>query len=410
MRTSRIPRAFSTSAAANRRMKRSGSGCWKARFRIEFRQGFRAPSGHFMQPKIITAMKDYNLSLFLADALAGLTVAMVALPLSIAIAIASGADLAKGLITAIVGGVIISLLGGSRVQIGGPTGAFIIVVFEVIADHGYDGLVLATMMAGILMIVAGWLRIGNLIAYVPKAVVNGFTIYIAIIIATSQLNDFFRLGLAKIPADFIEKVSALWAARGDLNLFTLAAGAGGLALIVLLRWLFPRLPGLIVAMGVVSAVVTLAGLPVDSIASRYGELPRGLPMLSLPPVTVARIAELLPSAMVIGFLASVKSLLSAMVADRMIGTKHRPMQRFPRKVGPILVHPYLAECPPPGRLPAPPPIFAPGRNARGGHIACRIHSNHNAGCRPAGGVFGHARAGRTAAGDGMEYERTAQMA
>ncbi|MDZ4272751.1 MAG: SulP family inorganic anion transporter, partial [Erythrobacter sp.] len=193
-----------------------------------------------------------------------------------------------------------------------------------IADHGYDGLVLATMMAGILMIVAGWLRIGNLIAYVPEPVVNGFTIGIAIIIATSQLNDFFGLGIAKVPADFIEKIPALWAGRGDLNLYALAAGAGGLALILLLRRLFPRLPGLIVAVGAISAVVAIAGLPVDSIASRYGELPRGLPMPSLPSITAARMAELLPSAMVIAFLASVESLLSAMVADRMIGSQHRP--------------------------------------------------------------------------------------
>ena len=277
-----------------------------------------------MKPKIITTMKDYSASLFLADALAGLTVAMVALPLSIAIAIASGADPAKGLITAIVGGLLISLLGGSRVQIGGPTGAFIVVVFGVIADHGYDGLVLATMMAGVLMIAAGWLRIGNLVAYVPEAVVNGFTIGIAIIIAASQLNDFFGFGIASVPADFLEKVPALWAARGNLNLFALAAGAGGLALIVLLRWLFPRLPGLIVAMGVISAVVAIAGLPVDSIASRYGELPRGLPMPGFPSITLAKMAELLPSAMVIAFLASVESLLSAMVADRMIGGQHRP--------------------------------------------------------------------------------------
>lgn len=277
-----------------------------------------------MKPKIITTMKDYSASLFLADALAGLTVAMVALPLSIAIAIASGADPAKGLITAIVGGLLISLLGGSRVQIGGPTGAFIVVVFGVIADHGYDGLVLATMMAGILMIVAGWLRIGNLIAYVPEAVVNGFTIGIAIIIAASQLNDFFGFGIAKVPADFLEKIPALWAARGDLNLFAFAAGTGGLAMILLLRWLFPRLPGLIVAMSVISAVVALAGLPVDSIASRYGELPRGLPMPSVPSISLAKLAELLPSAMVIAFLASVESLLSAMVADRMIGGQHRP--------------------------------------------------------------------------------------
>lgn len=277
-----------------------------------------------MQPKILTTMKGYTPSLFVADLLAGVTVAMVALPLSIAIAIASGADPAKGLITAIIGGLLISLLGGSRVQIGGPTGAFIVVVFGVVADHGYDGLVLATMMAGIILIVAGWLRLGNLIAFVPEAVINGFTIGIAIIIATSQINDFFGFGLTAMPADFLEKVPALWAARGALNPYALAAGAAAMVLILALRWKFPRLPGLIVAMAAVSGAVAVAGLPVDSIASRYGALPSSLPWPSLPDVSMARIRELLPSAMVIAFLAAIESLLSAMVADRMIGGQHRP--------------------------------------------------------------------------------------
>jgi len=278
----------------------------------------------FMQPKILTTMKEYSPSLFLADLIAGVTVAMVALPLSIAIAIASGADPAKGLITAVIGGLLISLLGGSRVQIGGPTGAFIVVVFGVIAEHGYDGLVLATMMAGIILIAAGWLRIGNLIAYVPEAVINGFTIGIAIIIAASQINDLFGLGLTAMPADFLEKIPALWAARGLLNPYALAAGAGALGLIIVLRWKFPRLPGLIVAIAAISAIAALAQWPVDSIGSRYGALPSGLPFPSLPDISAARVIELLPSAMVIAFLAAIESLLSATVADRMIGGQHRP--------------------------------------------------------------------------------------
>jgi SulP family sulfate permease len=277
-----------------------------------------------MQPKILTTMKDYTPALFVADAIAGLTVAMVAIPLSIAIAIASGADPAKGLVTAIIGGLLISLLGGSRVQIGGPTGAFIVVVFGVIAEHGYDGLVLATLMAGVILIVAGWLRIGNLIAYVPEAVVNGFTIGIAIIIAASQINDFLGLGITGVPADFLPKMQALWAARGSLDPLALATGLAALALIIALRRLFPRLPGLIVAVGVVSAAVAAAGWPVDSIASRYGDLPRGLPLPALPEMTLAKAIAVLPSALVIAFLAAIESLLSAMVADRMIGGQHRP--------------------------------------------------------------------------------------
>ena len=169
------------------------------------------------QPKILTTIHNYSWSLFAADLLAGATVAMVALPLSLAIAIASGAAPAKGLVTAIVGGFMISLLGGSRVQIGGPTGAFIVVVFGVIAEHGYDGLVLATFMAGFILLIAGYFRAGNLIAFVPEAVVNGFTIGIGIIIATSQLKDFLGLAVDNVPADFMEKLPVLWEARETFN-------------------------------------------------------------------------------------------------------------------------------------------------------------------------------------------------
>ncbi len=277
-----------------------------------------------MQPKILTTMRDYSLPLFVSDALAGITVALVALPLSIAIAIASGADPAKGLVTAIIGGLLISLLGGSRVQIGGPTGAFIVVVFGVVVDHGYDGLVLATLMAGVILIVAGWLRVGKLIAYVPEAVVNGFTIGIAIIIAFSQLGDLLGLDLRGVPAEIAEKAPAIWAARGDINFWALGAGLIAMVLIVALRRAFPRFPGLVVAVAVVSAGVVFMALPVETIVGRYGELPRGLPMPELPVVTLNKIIELLPSALVIAFLAAVESLLSAMVADRMIGSKHRP--------------------------------------------------------------------------------------
>src|SRR5690606_38213501 len=159
----------------------------------------------------------YTPKLFVGDLFAGISVAMVAIPLSIAIAIASGAPPATGLVTAIIGGFLISALGGSRVQIGGPTGAFIVVVYAVIAEHGYDGLVLATLMAGVILIVAGVLRVGNLIAYVPEPVVNGFTIGIGIVIAASQLKDFVGIEAQNLPADFLPKMEALWAARGSAS-------------------------------------------------------------------------------------------------------------------------------------------------------------------------------------------------
>ncbi len=276
------------------------------------------------QPKILTTLQSYSWQIFLADLMAGATVAMVALPLSLAIAIASGADPAQGLVTAIIGGFIISLLGGSRVQIGGPTGAFIVVVFGVIAEHGYDGLVLATFMAGLILLIAGYLRIGNLIAYVPEAVVNGFTIGIAIIIATSQISDFMGLTIDRVPADFLEKIPVIWGALDGLNVAALLVALLTMGLIIFFRRLAPKLPGLIVAVGIGSAVVLLAGLPVDTIGSRFGALPNHLPLPQIPSFTLDRIIELFPSALVIAFLAGVESLLSAVVGDRMMGGKHRP--------------------------------------------------------------------------------------
>lgn len=275
-------------------------------------------------PKILTTIRTYSWPLFVADLLGGATVAMVALPLSLAIAIASGADPAKGLVTAIVAGFMISLLGGSRVQVGGPTGAFIVVVFSVIAEHGYDGLILATFMAGFILLIAGYFRAGNLITFVPEAVVNGFTIGIGIIIATSQIKDFLGLSVDKAPADFLEKLPILWQARDTLSSPTLVIALVTLVLIVYMRRIAPKFPGLIVAVGVGSALVAVLALPVDTLGSRFGALPSRLPWPQLPEFSASRLIELFPSAIVIAFLAGVESLLSAMVADKMITGQHRP--------------------------------------------------------------------------------------
>lgn len=277
-----------------------------------------------MKPKILTTLQTYDSLTFRADVMAGITVAMVALPLSLAIAIASGASPAQGLVTAIVAGFLISLLGGSRVQIGGPTGAFIVVVYGVIADHGYDGLVLATFMAGVILLIGGYLRAGRLIRLVPEPVINGFTIGIAVIIAVSQLKDLFGLSIATVPAEFFGKLEALWRARDSMNIPAICIGIATMILIVTFRRLAPRLPGLIVAVAMTSAIVAMMELSVDSIHSRFGDLPSSLPLPALPEISMARMSELLPSAFVIAFLAGIESLLSAMVADRMIEGHHRP--------------------------------------------------------------------------------------
>ncbi len=268
-------------------------------------------------------MRDYSWRMFLGDSVAGVTVALVALPLSIAIAIASGADPRAGLVTAIVGGFLISLLGGSRVQIGGPTGAFIVVVYGVIAEYGFDGLLLATMMAGVILVIGGLVRAGRFIALVPEPVIEGFTVGIALIIAVSQLKDLLGLSAVKVPVDLVEALPALWAARGAVNPTALLLGLMAIAGIALLRRLAPSLPGSLLVIGAASAAAAVFALPVDTIHSQFGALPAGLPMPTLPHVSIARISELLPSAFVIAFLAGVESLLSAIVADRMIGSTHR---------------------------------------------------------------------------------------
>ncbi|MBF9036860.1 SulP family inorganic anion transporter [Rhodobacterales bacterium HKCCE2091] len=278
-----------------------------------------------MKPKILSTLPGYTRAQLLSDLFAGITVAMVAIPLSLAIAIASGAGPAEGLVTAIVGGFLVSLLGGSRVQIGGPTGAFIVVVFGVIAAHGYDGLVTATFMAGIILLLAGWLRVGNLVAYVPEPVIHGFTLGIAAIIALSQLKDLLGLDPAENPADTVEKVAALWEARDTFDWRSLAIGLVAGGLILALRNLLPRRwPSLVIAVALASALAAIPALSVDTIGSRFGALPNTLPAPRLPDLSPARLQELLPAAVTIAFLAGIESLLSAVVADRMIGGRHRP--------------------------------------------------------------------------------------
>jgi SulP family sulfate permease len=280
-------------------------------------------------PKIITTMREgYNFGLFKADTVAGLTVAIVALPLSMALAIASGASPDKGLVTAVIAGFLISFLGGSRVQVGGPTGAFVVVVFNVIAQHGYDGLLVATFMAGLILIAAGIFKIGRLIKFIPHPVVTGFTAGIAVIIASSQVKDFLGLSLDNIPADFLPKWQAYFGAMASVHGATLMVGLGALAVIVALRKWVPKSPGFLIAIVLASAVVALLKLPVDTIGTRFPEMPAGLPVPSLPVLSWEKIAELLPSAFTIAFLAGIEALLSAVVADGMTGTRHRSNQEL----------------------------------------------------------------------------------
>jgi sulfate permease, SulP family len=313
-----------------------------------------------VKPKLATTLRDYSWRLFLGDGLAGITVALVALPLSVAIAIASGADPKAGLVTAIIGGLLISLLGGSRVQIGGPTGAFIVVVYGVIEQHGFDGLMLATLMAGIILVVGGLLRAGRFIALVPEPVIEGFTVGIALIIAVSQLKDLLGLSLGGSSADLIEAVPALWQARGSVNVYALGIGLFSIAGIAAFRRIAPWFPGSLLVIAAASAAVAYLAWPVDTIQSKFGALAGGLPLPHVPHVSIARVSELLPSAFVIAFLAAVESLLSAIVADRLIGGTHRPNAELLAQGAANLVSPLF------GGLPATGAIARTATNVRAG--------------------------------------------
>lgn len=278
---------------------------------------------HF-EPKLLTVWREgYGMADFRRDMIAGLTVAIVALPLAMALAIASGAPPEKGLHTAIIAGFLISALGGSRVQIGGPTGAFIPVVFAVIERHGYDGLVLATLMAGVMLLIAGWARLGLLMRYMPQPVITGFTAGIGVIIFSSQLRDLFGLQMDKVPAEFLPKMAALWAAAPSVNLAALGLALGCIGVIVLLRKLAPKWPGFLIAVVGGTLAAMLLNLPVETIGSRFGGLPSAMPDFALPTVTLERLRALMPDAFTIAFLAGIESLLSAVVADGMTGQRHR---------------------------------------------------------------------------------------
>lgn len=276
-------------------------------------------------PKLVTVLREgYGLSALRADALAGLTVAIVALPLSMAIAIASHAPPAAGLFTAIVGGFLISALGGSRYQIGGPAGAFIVLVASIIDTHGFDGLLLATLMAGLVMMAGGLLRLGNLIRLVPHPVIVGFSAGIAAIILASQLKDMGGLILQGAePAAILPKLEAVALALPTSSLAAVSIAGLTIVIIVLQRMYRPAWPGFLIAVVVATLANGLFGLHAETIAMRFGALPHGLPIPSVPVVTAERLWQLLPAALSLALLGSIESLLSAVVADNMKGRRHR---------------------------------------------------------------------------------------
>lgn len=275
-------------------------------------------------PKLVTVLREgYALPQLRSDAIAGLTVAIVALPLSMAIAIASGATPAQGLYTAIVGGFLVSLLGGSRFQIGGPAGAFIVLVAATVSQHGMDGLILATFLSGLMLTAAGFLRLGTFIKFIPFPVTVGFTAGIAIIIFASQIKELFGLSLDHEPGELLEKLVALWEARDSVTPSAFLVSAATVAIILGFRRWRPHWPGMLIAVSVAALATALLDLPVQTIGTKFGGIPSILPAPSLPELSIDKIMAVLPAAISFTLLGAIESLLSAVVADGMTGRRHR---------------------------------------------------------------------------------------
>ena len=278
------------------------------------------------KPKLISLLDDkengFSKEQFFKDLVAGIIVAIIALPLSIALGISSGVSPEKGLITAIIAGFIISLLGGSRVQIGGPTGAFVVIVFGIIQNHGVDGLIIATFMAGIILVLFGLLRFGSLIKYIPYPITVGFTSGIAVTLFSTQVKDFLGLSMTKTPSEFIPKWEAYISHMNTTNLYTLAIGL--LALIILIFWpkINKKIPGSLIALIVTTLVVFIFNLPVATIGSQFGKISSNIPMPHIPNLNLNTLKALIGPAFTIALLGGIESLLSAVVSDGMIGDKH----------------------------------------------------------------------------------------
>lgn len=276
-----------------------------------------------LKPKLFSVMKNYSKEQFIKDVIAGIIVAIIALPLSIALAIASGVNPERGLYTAIIAGFFISIFGGSRVQIGGPTAAFVIIIYGIIQDFGVDGLVIATIMAGIFLVIMGLLRFGNLIKFIPYTITTGFTAGIAIGIFVGQIKDFLGLNMGAVPSEFVEKMKAYSTNIHTLNISALLIGV--ISLVILIFWpkITDKIPGSLIAIIVSTLLVKFLPIEVNTIGSVYGELSSSFPTFHIPQTNFSTISKLIQPAFTIAILAGIESLLSCVVSDGMIGSRHR---------------------------------------------------------------------------------------
>lgn len=324
-----------------------------------------------LRPKLLTTLKNYSRETFVSDLIAGVIVGIVALPLAIAFAIASGVSPEKGLFTAIIAGFLISALGGSKVQIGGPTGAFVVIVYGIVQQYGIDGLMVATILAGILLIIMGFARLGSAIKFIPYPVIVGFTSGIALIIFSSQIKDLFGLNMGAVPSDFIEKWGAYSQYFSTANLYAFAVAGGSLLLMLLWPKVSRKIPGSLIALVLATVAVQVFQLPVETIGSRFGAIPSSLPAPSFPHMTYAMVKDLFQPAITIALLAGIEALLSAVVADGMTGGRHRSNMELIAQGVANIVSPLF------GGIPATGAIARTATNIRNGGktpVAGIIHS------------------------------------
>ena len=278
---------------------------------------------HELKPKLFDIMKGYSKEQLIKDIISGIIVAIIALPLSIALAIASGVGPEQGLYTAIIAGFFISFFGGSRVQIGGPTAAFVVIIYGIVANYGTDGLIVATILAGIILVIMGICRFGSLIKYIPYTITTGFTCGIAVTLFVGQLKDFFGMEMESVPSEFLEKVIAYVKNIHSINLTATLIGLAAVAIMLLWTKITDKIPGSLVAIVVTTAIAYFAKLPVNTIGSVYGQLNSAFPAFHVPSITIELVQQMISPAFTIAVLAAIESLLSAVVADGMIGDTHK---------------------------------------------------------------------------------------
>lgn len=301
-------------------------------------------------PKSVSCLRGYSWQKFPGDLIAGVTVGLVALPLAMAFAIASGVPPQAGINTAIVAGFLISALGGSTTQIGGPTGAFVVIVYGVVTQHGIEGLCICTLMAGLILVVLGITGLGATVKYIPRPVIVGFTNGIAVLIASTQIKDFLGMAVDKVPGDFLGRLATLAAHYSTISWRSAMLGAASIVLILVLRKYVKRIPAYIGALAAGTILVAMAGVSVETIGTRFGGIPTGMPSLVVPQIEWGMVGTLFPAALTIALLGAIESLLSAVVADRMSGDRHNPSVELTAQGIANLVAPFFGGIPATGAI------------------------------------------------------------